>query len=93
MPKHPLCPVAEIFHALSFNLLVIPQWMAPVFLVPVKDTLKPLSSNCTLYLGHSFRRGGATWPYQVVVPVDTLRIIGDWKSNAYRLLHNSVKSG
>ena len=71
----------------------------PAFLVPVKDTLKPLSSNAfinrikeilkssgvnsSLYSGHSFRRGGSTRAYQVGVPVDTIRTIGDWKSNAY----------
>ena len=28
------------------------------------------------FSGHSFRRGGATWPYSVGVPMDTIRIIG-----------------
>ena len=97
MPKHPLCPVAAIFHAWSFSRGS--PMDGPAFLVPVKDALKPLSSNTfinrikeilkscgvnsSLYSGHSFRRGGATWAYQVGVPVDTIRIIGDWKSNAY----------
>ena len=97
VPKHPLCPVAVIFHAWSFTS-GFPMG-SPAFLAPVKHTLKPLSSNTfisrkkeilkssavnsSLYFGHSFRRGEATWAYKVGVAVDTIRIIGDWKSNAY----------
>ena len=33
------------------------------------------------YSGHGLRRGGATFALQCGLPVDLLKIQGDWKSN------------
>ena len=35
------------------------------------------------FSGHSFRRGGAVWGYRQGLSVDTLRELGDWRSNSY----------
>ena len=32
---------------------------------------------------HSLRRGGACFLYSINTPIDTIRMLGDWKSNAY----------
>ena len=46
--------------------------------------------NVEQYAGHSFRRGGATFAMRCGVPVELIKIQGDWKSNAYeRYLENS----
>ena len=42
----------------------------------------PTHIACVVGL-HSFRRGGASWAYRQGVPVDTIRQLGDWASNAY----------
>ena len=34
------------------------------------------------YAGHSFRRGGVSYAFQVGVPLELIKITGDWKSNA-----------
>ena len=106
----PLCPVQAIITAYSSTSGASP--MGPAFL---SDGLKPLTPSIFVsrirhilaalgvnpknYAGHSFRRGGATWAYKCGVPVDTIRIIGDWKSNSYtaylecsdQLIRNAVK--
>ena len=34
---------------------------------------------------HSFRRGGASLAFQVGIPVELIKILGDWKSDAVLL--------
>ena len=36
------------------------------------------------FTGHSFRRGGATWAFQVGIPGELIQICGDWVSDAYK---------
>lgn len=55
-----------------------------VFIARVRKILQKLGVDQKAYAGHSFRRGGASWAYHVDIPVDTIRQIGDWKSNAYQ---------
>ena len=94
---HPLCPVNAFFRA--FKLTSGAPATGPAFLMSSGGGFQPLSplqfvirikkilSSCGLdakqYAGYSFRRGGATWAFNSGVPVDTIRIIGDWKSQAY----------
>ena len=54
-----------------------------VFITQVRVAIEQLGVNSQSYAGHSFRRGGASWAYHVNIPVDTIRQLGDWKSNAY----------
>ena len=35
------------------------------------------------YAAHSFRRGRATWALQCGLATDVVRVLGDWKSDAY----------
>ena len=40
------------------------------------------------YGSHSFRRGGATFALEAGVPLDSIAVMGDWKSDAmYLYLH------
>jgi hypothetical protein len=32
---------------------------------------------------HSFRRGGASFAFQAGVPVEVIKLLGDWKSDAF----------
>ena len=40
--------------------------------------------NPSLFTGHSFRRGGATWAFRAGVPGELIQICGDWASEAYK---------
>ena len=33
------------------------------------------------YGTHSFRRGGASYAFQAGIPLELIKILGDWKSN------------
>ena len=95
LPGQVLCPTQALFKA--FSLTPNAPTDGPAF-VSSRDT-KPLSaptflsavrkelSGCDIPRSdiscHSFRRGGASWAFQAGIPVDTIRQIGDWKSNAY----------
>ena len=97
IPNHPLCPVQAIFRA--FQLTPNAPSDGPAFIIPCQDRFQPLTPtrfvdkiqdiikvlglDPSKFAGHSFRRGGATWAYSVGVPMDIIRIIGDWKSMAY----------
>ena len=40
--------------------------------------------DATAFTGHSFRRGGATWAFQVGIPGELIQICGDWVSDSYK---------
>ena len=44
-----------------------------------------LGYDSSSYAGHLFRRGGASFAFQVGVPLELIKIMGDWKSNAVSL--------
>ena len=93
---HPLCPTTALFLALSHSpgapasgpALTFPKGRSYRVLTPsmfidrVRAALGDVCDSQTL-AGHSFRRGGACWAYTAGVPIDTIRQLGDWKSNAY----------
>ena len=56
---------------------------SPIFNRRVKSLLQAAGLPADQLAGHSFRRGGATLAYAAGIPVDTIRIVGDWASNAY----------
>ena len=96
--SHPLCPVAAVTNLLRLNVGV-PQ-SGPLFSFPTPGGIhiytqrefvnrlhKLLGSaglNSHEYSGHSFRRGGATWAFAAGLPADMIRLMGDWRSNAYQ---------
>ena len=73
--------------------------MDKAVLEAIKRIIETSGTKSDPYSGHSFRRGGASWAYQSGVSVETIRQIGDWRSNAYTRyifdspvsLENSVK--
>ena len=94
--RHPLCPTRAAYNAL--NLTPGAPLDGPAFVVPQGASFKPTTADRFVQViklslqdhcdtseisGHSFRRGGACWAYASGVPVDTIRQLGDWKSNAY----------
>ena len=97
LPAHPLCPVAAIVQA--FVLTRGAQVNGPAFVLKVtsgfssfpptkfvsmlRSQLTRLGYNPGLYSGHSFRRGAASWALKNGLPGETIKILGDWKSDAY----------
>lgn len=95
---HVLCPVQAIL--LSFKLSAGADMAGPAFTYKCGPALRLLTPNLFIskirsciqqlgldsckYAGHSFRRGGASWAYHAGVPLDTIRQLGDWRSNAYQ---------
>ena len=53
------------------------------FTQKLRQCLSQLGYPAEKYSGHSFRRGGATLALQCGLPVDLIKIQGDWNSNAY----------
>ena len=97
MPCHVLCPVKALYNYITLAPHVAGDH--PLFVTPSKTGCTPLSpstfvscirkcltesvSNTSDYAGHSFRRGGASWAFQAGLSVDTIRQLGDWRSNSY----------
>jgi len=44
------------------------------------------------YAGHSFRRGGATFCFNLKVCPDLIKMLGDWKSDAYLLYDETTEA-
>ena len=70
----------------------------------LKTILKDLGITAGVISCHSARRGGACLAYKLQIPIDTIRLIGDWRSNCYmkyievesplvgKALHNMVSN-
>ena len=56
---------------------------APVFLQAIRKGLASAGVDSALYGSHSFRRGGASHAFQAGLSADSIRQIGDWRSQAY----------
>lgn len=98
LPGHPLCPVKAVLHAFTLTRGAPPR--GPAFVVrkgpgwtsfpPGRfiSTLRALLENLGLepkrYSGHSFRRGAASWALKNGLPGETIKILGDWKSDTYQ---------
>ena len=96
VPGSILCPTQALFlytqtaptlSGHSVPLFVTSQAGRPltytVFTSRVKQLVMRAGGETGCYGGHSFRRGGACLAYRLGVPVDVIRQIGDWASNAY----------
>jgi hypothetical protein len=103
---HSLCPVTAL---LTFVARTPLHGEAPLFAIPqgaegfraltagrVRGKLRALSRLCPELpqcSSHSLRRGGATWLLACKVPVATIKILGDWASDAvYRYLQPDTKA-
>lgn len=104
LPRHPLCPVKAILSAFmvmpglpegpafpSSPLNPFQPVTAMQFTTRLARLLSPLVPDIGVYSTHSFRRGGASWALQCGIPSDLIKLLGDWKSDAYRkYLHPSM---
>lgn len=112
--NHQLCPVQAI--VLAFEKSAAAPAEGPAFVIPRGSGFVPLTPaafvarvrslllgygvDASSYAGHSFRRGGATWAYESGLSTETIRILGDWRSQAYMAylqpdlstLRNSIES-
>ncbi len=106
IPGSPFCP-STLLAQLVLDYPLGPQPF-PLFRYKKENKVVPLTAreftrklHATLhscgvpherYSGHSFRRGGATYALQCGLPVDLIKIQGDWNSNAYeRYLEPSLQ--
>ena len=94
---NPLCPTQATFNAVCLSpgapvdgpALVMDTTPSPAPLTPdifVKEIRRALHQpgrDVTAYAGHSFRRGGATWAFTNRIDLETIRVLGDWRSQAY----------
>jgi integrase len=56
-----------------------------VFVGAFKRLVKLCGLDWAKYSGHSFRRGGATYCFNLGVSPELIKLLGDWKSDAYLL--------
>jgi hypothetical protein len=108
IPGHPLCPVTALEQLLSLGPSL--PLSAPLFAFPnltgVTLLTRSIFSKClqqhlqhcgvdpSSYSGHSFRRGGASWAFDSGLPGELVQVLGDWKSDSYKLyvtMDNSAK--
>ena len=63
-----------------------PTWLTgTIFINTFRKVVKAGGvENSRDFTGHSFRRGGATWAFQVGIPGELIQICGDWVSDAYK---------
>ena len=97
LAPHPLCPVSAL--AAAFGEDPLPFCSGPAFWYLKGDTWVPLrytifldrfklalnqaGLNAHACAVHSFRRGGATRAFAMGVPGELIRVMGDWRSDAY----------
>ena len=56
-----------------------------LFQKKLRDCISHLNLDPSLFSTHSFRRGFATLAFQSNVSPDKIQLLGDWKSDAYKL--------
>jgi len=63
-----------------------------VFVTGFKQLVKLLGLDWTKFSGHSFRRGGATFCFNLGVDPNLIKMLGDWKSDAYLLYEETTET-
>ncbi len=96
LPGHPLCPVQAVLAA--FRLTPAADISGPAFMLPgpplspmlyakflsiLRSTLSAINLPAKDFTGHSLRRGGASWAFQMLLPSEIIKSMGDWASDAY----------
>lgn len=107
IPSHPLCPVAAVSQLLKSNPKISGSYPLFSYNTPlgikaigynqfVKDLricLEKVGFPSKVYSGHSLRRGGASFALQCGVPGEIIKVLGDWRSEAYqRYLDTTVQT-
>jgi hypothetical protein len=99
IPSHPLCPVTALVSLLCLGRHLPGDTPLFSFATPMGVTtltqphFSSRLSHCITDLGlrqdhyscHSLRRGGASWLHEAGMPGEYIQVIGDWKSDAYKL--------
>lgn len=96
VPSSPLCPVTALQQYLASLQLPL---SSPLFVYKSQDAYRPILAhlynafikaslsaigvNPAHFSSHSFRRGGATFPFCRDAPTAFIKAQGDWKSDAY----------
>ena len=75
----PTCPVPLFRYKEGSKVVPFTQ---VAFTAKLQATLQAIGFPADKYSGHSFRRGGASYAFQCGLPVDLIKIQGDWSSNA-----------
>lgn len=97
IPDSALCPTTAIINAFRFtssfstassqafnwvdDSRVLHNFTYSPFISKLRLHLSSLGFDPTLYAGHSFRRGGASFAYQSGVPIELIKALGDWRSD------------
>ena len=97
MPHHYMCPVRALKRAFSLSpqapnsgpAWVLPGSLARIITIPMfihrfRQILSLGNLPPSSFAGHSFRRGGAMWAYKCGIKPDTVKRLGDWKSDVYQ---------
>lgn len=93
--NNPLCPTAAILNWLRHRGISAPNTplfahsgpsglhvlTSTAFRARLQTTLQKIGLSARDYGTHSLRRGGATWLFLSGVPVPTIKLLGDWKSD------------
>ena len=104
IPSSHLCPVVAVSRAFSLTPGALPSDQAfcwrdshlgsnrvfvyREFMCILQAHLSRSGLSHRQYGSHSFRRGGATFALEAGVPLDSIAVMGDWKSDAmYLYLH------
>lgn len=96
-----LCPVSAIIHHLGSSVLPqsaplfsyifkgkILSWTHSQLVSKLKNYLASLGYNSSDFSGHSFRRGGCTFCFEAGLDLISIKLCGDWKTNAFeRYIH------
>ena len=102
----PLCPLRAVTRA--FALAPNAQSDAPAFLFVIGGRRGPMTHtmfvkafkavcaragvDATQYAGHSFRRGGATFAFRLSADHSLIKMLGDWRSDAYLLYEQTTNA-
>ena len=93
LKDHVLCPSRALLHATKC-VKAGPQEPALLvkegvplspdkFIHILRSLLKDFGDDVSEFGGHSFRRGGCSFGYKQNIDLVSLKILGDWKSEAY----------
>lgn len=75
-------PNSQAFMFLSSPELQYKIFTYSIFLKKFRAILLSLGLPAKDYACHSFRRGGASFSFQAGIPVDLIKSLGDWHSDA-----------
>ena len=76
---------SQAFNWLDQSALVFKTLIYTNFTSKLQLILSELGFQASAYAGHSFRRGGASFAYSAGVPIELIKVLGEWQSDAVLL--------